>query len=111
MSGLHGGSPGWKGGARLTDSKDFSGRATEGLVAIACSDIAGQVRGKAFPADQLESRRRFGGGWTPSNVMINCFSRIADSPFGPSGDLMLVPAEDAGYRLDFGDGAVEHVIL
>ncbi len=81
------------------------------IVAIACSDIAGQIRGKAFPADQLEERRRFGVGWTPTNVMINCFGRIPATPFGSSGDLMLVPAPDGDIRLDFGDGTVEHTIL
>jgi glutamine synthetase len=80
------------------------------IVTIACSDIAGQVRGKGFPADQLESRRRFGVGWTPTNVMINCFGRIPATPFGSRGDLMLVPAPDGDLRIDYGD-AVEHMIL
>ena len=83
----------------------------ESVVVVACNDIAGQVRGKGFPRDQLESRRRYGVGWTPSNVMINCFGRIPAIPFGSTGDLMLVPAEGAGYRLDFDDGTTEHVIL
>lgn len=83
----------------------------ERLVVVACSDVAGQVRGKGFPADQLEARRRFGVGWTPTNVMINCFGRIPATPFGSSGDLMLVPAPEGDLRLDFGDGAVEHLIL
>lgn len=86
--------------------------AREAIVTIACSDIAGQVRGKGFPADQLESRRRFGVGWTPTNVMINCFGRIPATPFGAGGDLMLVPAEGGDIVLDYGDGTpVEHIIL
>ena len=78
---------------------------------VACSDVAGQVRGKGFPADQLEARRRFGVGWTPTNVMINCFGRIAETPFGSSGDLLLVPVPGGEYRLDFGEDGVEHVVL
>ena len=86
--------------------------AREAIVTVACSDIAGQVRGKGFPADQIESRRRFGVGWTPTNVMINCFGRIPATPFGAAGDLMLVPAEDGDIVLDYGDGTpVEHIIL
>ena len=86
--------------------------AREAIVTIACSDIAGQVRGKGFPADQLESRRRFGVGWTPTNIMINCFGRIPATPFGAAGDLMLVPADGGDIVLDYGDGTpVEHIIL
>ena len=88
-----------------------SGIVGESVVVVVCNDIAGQVRGKGFPADKLESRLRYGVGWTPSNVMINCFGRIPATPFGSTGDLMLVPAEGAGYRLDFDDGTTEHVIL
>ncbi len=83
----------------------------ERLVVVACSDVAGQVRGKGFPADQLDARRRFGVGWTPTNVMINCFGRIPATPFGAAGDLLLVPAEGGDVVLDFGDGSVEHLIL
>ncbi len=85
--------------------------ARDRIVTIACSDIAGQVRGKGFPASQLEKRRRFGVGWTPTNVMINCFGRIPATPFGSTGDLMLVPATDGDMQIDFGDGTVEHTIL
>lgn len=84
----------------------------EKLVYICCSDIAGQVRGKGFPARDLEKRRRFGVGWTPTNIMINCLGRIPQTPFGPHGDLNLVPVESPDVILDFGDGTpVEHWLL
>lgn len=84
----------------------------EELILVCCSDIAGQVRGKGFPARDLEERRRFGVGWTPTNVMINCLGRIPASPFGPHGDLFLVPVEGEGVRLDFADGLpAEHWLL
>jgi len=84
----------------------------ESIVTVCCSDIAGQVRGKGFPLRDLESRRRFGVGWTPTNIMINCFGRIPATPFGPRGDLMLVPSPDGDITLDYADGTpVEHVVL
>jgi glutamine synthetase len=84
----------------------------ERIITICCSDIAGQVRGKGFPARDLESRRQFGVGWTPTNVMINCFGKIPATPFGPQGDLMLVPSRDGEIILDYGDGSpIEQLIL
>ncbi len=82
------------------------------LVFAATSDIAGKVRGKAFPASDLEKRLVKGVGWTPTNVMITCFDAIAESPFGALGDLLLIPDSATGVALDFGDGTpVEHFLL
>ncbi|MDE0694207.1 MAG: glutamine synthetase family protein [Boseongicola sp.] len=72
------------------------------LIFAATCDLAGKVRGKAFPADQLEQRLKRGVGWTPTNVQINCFDGIADSPFGALGDLLLIPDESACVVADFG---------
>lgn len=84
----------------------------ETIVTVCCSDIAGQVRGKGFPARELESRRRFGVGWTPTNIMINCLGRIPATPFGAEGDLMLVPIPEGDITLDYGDGSpVERMVL
>ena len=84
----------------------------EELVVACCTDIAGKVRGKAFPAVQFEKRTRRGIGWTPTNVQITCFDVIADSPFGSLGDLVLLPDEAARVRVDFEDGGpVEHFAL
>lgn len=68
------------------------------LIYAATCDLAGKVRGKAFPEDQLEKRLKRGVGWTPTNVQINCFDGIADSPFGALGDLLLIP--DATTEVD-----------
>lgn len=80
---------------------------------MACySDFAGQVRGKGFPARELEERWEKGVGWTPTNIMINCFGAIPATPWGASGDLTLRPDPAGDITLDFGDGAApERFIL
>ncbi len=78
----------------------------EPLIAAVTSDIAGKVRGKAFPVSQWEKRRKRGVGWTPTNVQITCFDAIAESPYGALGDLLLVPDADARVEVDFGDDGV-----
>ena len=80
---------------------------------MACySDFAGQVRGKGFPARELEERWETGVGWTPTNIMINCFGAIPATPWGASGDLLLRPDPAGDATLDFGDGAAaERFIL
>lgn len=81
------------------------------LIFAATCDLAGKVRGKAFPVDQLKKRLGRGVGWTPTNVQITCFDTIAESPFGALGDLLLIPDADAEARVDFGDGHIEHFML
>lgn len=84
----------------------------EELVLACCTDLAGKVRGKAFPVSQFDKRLRRGVGWTPTNVQITCFDAIADSPFGSFGDLVLIPDEAARVRVDFEDGGpVEHFAI
>ncbi|MDX3924491.1 MAG: glutamine synthetase family protein [Shinella sp.] len=63
----------------------------EEMIVACCGDLSGKVRGKAFPAAQLEKRLKRGVGWTPTNVQITCFDAIAESPFGSLGDLVLIP--------------------
>lgn len=80
------------------------------LVFAATSDLAGKVRGKAYPAADHERRLKRGVGWTPTNVQITCFDTIADSPFGALGDLLLIPDPSAEVRVEFGE-TVEHFVL
>lgn len=75
------------------------------LIFAATCDLSGKVRGKAFPADQLGRRLKRGVGWTPTNVQINCFDGIAESPFGALGDLLLIPDETAAVTAEFGERA------
>ncbi|QPC42380.1 glutamine synthetase [Kaustia mangrovi] len=84
----------------------------EDIVMVCCSDIAGQVRGKGLLARDLHERREKGVGWTPTNIMITAHGAIADTPWGPFGDLILKPDLDTLVRVDFGDdGAPEHFVL
>ena len=78
----------------------------EELVFVGTCDVAGHVRGKGFPAREIESRRRKGVGWTHPNLMQTAFGPIWDTPFGTGGDLMIVPDPAAEVRVDIGDGGL-----
>ncbi len=85
---------------------------SEAIIYACCSDISGKLRGKGFPAADLDARIQHGVGWTPTNVQITCFDTIADSPYGALGDVLLVPDPATRVRLDFGDaGPVEDFVL
>lgn len=82
------------------------------LIFAATSDLAGKMRGKAFPKSDIEKRKSRGVGWVPTNALINCFDTIADTPFGSLGDLVLMPDMDTSTTVDFGDGTpAEHFVL
>lgn len=84
----------------------------EDIIMVCCSDLSGQLRGKGFPARQLDQRTQKGVAWTPANLMITAFGPNAGSPWGPRGDLLLKPDLSTRVYLDFGDGsAPEHFIL
>lgn len=84
----------------------------EELVMVCCSDLSGHVKGKAFPAADLEARLVRGIGWVPTNAQITAFNTIAESPFGALGDLLLIPDVDAEAKCDFQDGSpLEHFFL
>lgn len=84
----------------------------EEIVMICTSDLAGQVRGKGFPAAELFDRLERGVGWTPTNSQITALGTIAPSPWGPFGDLCLRPDPDAHFRFDLDDGhAAENFVL
>lgn len=76
------------------------------LIMVVSTDFAGQVRGKGFPASELDVRLEKGVGWTFTNTMINCFGQIPATPWGPRGDLMVVPDPATEVDVDFGDGSV-----
>ena len=77
----------------------------EEMIVACCTDLAGKVRGKAFPVDQFDKRQRRGIGWTPTNALITCFDTIAESPFGALGDLVLIPDPATRTRVVLDDAA------
>lgn len=77
----------------------------EPLIFAATADLCGKMKGKAFPAAQLDKRAVSGIGWTPTNVQITCFDAIAESPFGALGDLAIIPDPGSEAVVDFGDGS------
>ena len=83
----------------------------EDLIFVANCDLSGLVRGKAFPAANLERRLRRGIGYTHSNIMMSVFGPIYATPFGTVGDLMLVPDETAMVQVSFDDGPAERFCL
>lgn len=84
----------------------------EPLTMICYADISGQLRGKGFPRRLLPKRLAGGVGWTPTNIQIMALGGIADSPWGPRGDLLLLPDPATEVFLDFADGtAPEHFLL
>ena len=72
---------------RATLVEDKSARSQ--LIFAATCDLAGKVRGKAFPKSDLERRLKRGMGWVPTNVQINCFDGIGETPFGALGEFRL----------------------
>ncbi|MXQ07384.1 glutamine synthetase [Alphaproteobacteria bacterium GH1-50] len=84
---------------------------TTPLILAATCDLAGKVRGKAFPADQLDKRLTRGVGWVPTNIQITCFDGIGESPFGSVGDLLLRPDPEAEVDLRLPGGGREHWML
>lgn len=72
---------------------------TNPMVFVGTTDLAGLVRGKAFPVSEWHKRSQKGVGWTPTNVQITCFSVIADTPFGALGDLVLIPDPDTRFQI------------
>lgn len=83
----------------------------EELVFVGICDLAGLVRGKGFPAIELERRLRQGVGLTGSNIMISAFGPIFSSPFGTLGDLVMAPDPSTAVQVPFDDGAAEHFYL
>ena len=81
------------------------------LVFVGICDLAGLVRGKGFPATELESRLRQGVGLTGSNIMISAFGPILATPFGTVGDIVMMPDRHTAVQVPFDEGAAEHFYL
>lgn len=80
--------------------------AAEDLVMFLYGDLSGLNRGRAFPASDLEERLRSGVGWVPADQALTAFGPIADpNPWGPLGDLRLLPDPATEVRVALWDQA------
>lgn len=61
------------------------------LAIFLTNDLTGISRGRAFPMADLPERMTAGVGWVPANLALTPFGEIGPNPFGPTGDLRLVP--------------------
>ncbi|WP_119269599.1 glutamine synthetase family protein [Taklimakanibacter deserti] len=72
------------------------------IVMVCICDYAGQVKGKGFRGKDLKSRLRSGVGLAPSNLMITTFGQIVDTPWGPRGELIMMPAPETEVTVEHG---------
>lgn len=61
-----------------------------GLIAILTTDLVAITRGRSVSAEE-DGWRTAGIGWVPANAALDPFGAIAPNPFGPNGDLRLMP--------------------
>jgi glutamine synthetase len=91
--------------------KNETGLAPEDLVFVGICDLAAQVRGKSVPACDFTDRVRHGVGYTPANICLSVFGIIGSSPFGTTGDIVLMPDTSTEVCIPIEDGAPEHFCL
>jgi glutamine synthetase len=82
-------------------------------VMLLYADLSGFSRGRAVPSSQLRERMATGVGWVPADQAITPLGPIAEpNPWGPLGDLRLIPDEATEVRLDlWEDAAPLHFLL
>lgn len=67
------------------------------LVFLAYADLSGHVRGRAVPGRRYPTTV----GWVPADQSITPFGSLGEmNPYGPLGDLRLIPDESAHIRAD-----------
>ena len=91
--------------------KNLTALAPEDLIFIGICDLAAQVRGKSVPACDFEDCVRHGVGYTPANICLSVFGSIGSSPFGTTGDIVLMPDTSTEVCIPIQDGAPEHFCL
>jgi glutamine synthetase len=75
----------------------------EELVALVCCDLGAIVRGRSVLGCELEGLLDQGVSWVPANQALTPHGPLAEaSPFGPIGDLRLLP--DPGTRARVAEG-------
>jgi len=71
----------------------------EPLVSLVTTDYAGITRGRSMAAADYAPGKQKTVGWVPANMSLTPFDLIADpNPWGSSGDLRLLPDDNAHFR-------------
>lgn len=71
----------------------------EPLVSFVTTDYAGITRGRSIAASSYVPGQQKTVGWVPANMSLTPFDLIADpNPWGSSGDLRLLPDDNAHFR-------------
>ena len=71
----------------------------EPLVSFITTDYAGITRGRSIAASSYAPGQQKTVGWVPANMSLTPFDLIADpNPWGSSGDLRLLPDDNAHFR-------------
>ena len=83
------------------------------LVSFAYNDIVGMTRAKSLPASNLAGQLDFGVGWTPANQALTALGPIAaPNPWGPLGDVRLIPDPATETRFQVAEDAMPlHLLL
>ncbi|MEO1223835.1 MAG: glutamine synthetase family protein [Pseudomonadota bacterium] len=81
------------------------------FVMICVNDYGGQMRGKGFPAWELGSRLHTGMGIAPTSMMITTFGDIIDTPWGPRGELLMMPDADTEVSITLDDRPPERFLI
>jgi glutamine synthetase len=99
--------------SRIYEERDIlkTPLAPEDLVFVGICDLAAQVRGKSVPACDFTDRVRHGVGYTPANICLSVFGAIGPTPFGTTGDIVLMPDASTEVSIPIEDGVPEHFCL
>lgn len=76
----------------------------EPLTAFLICDLGGMVRGRLMASADVPDRLATGIGWVPADYSITPCGPLADpNPYGPLGDLRLIPDRATHVRVEFGE--------
>ena len=80
----------------------------EPLITFVTTDYAGITRGRSIAASGYKPRQQKSVGWVPANMSLTPFDLIADpNPWGSSGDLRLLPDDNARFRFGIEGSATD----
>jgi glutamine synthetase len=83
------------------------------LAALVCCDLGAIVRGRSLLASELHEHLQAGVSWVPANHALTPLGSLAEpNPFGPTGDLRLLPDIESRIRVEgeHGCGPLELVL-